>query len=150
MEDSQEKLDLMMKCYLGKFHPALGCELQINSWGFGNNMQGLLSCSENYLYHPTETIWTFKMGKFYQRAQSAYDSFPFDKLDPEDKDFKILFEVKDELQKLGNALETLIESTDPTYFREVSALIKNTIRLVEPDYRNAVKDLWYKLNQKQS
>src|SRR3989344_446906 len=47
MEDSQEKLDLMMDCYLGKWHPIYGDEIQVNSFGIGNAFFGIAGYGQN-------------------------------------------------------------------------------------------------------
>ena len=148
MKDSEDKLDLLMECYLGKHHPIHGARVQVNSWGLGNTLNGILGNASNYLGHINREVSVFRAGRLYQRVQSAYDSMPFDKLDPYDQDFKILFEVRVEVTKLGEALEFLIEKSDSEAYNRVDRAISNIMKLARPHYENAIIALWNKINPK--
>lgn len=109
MEDNQEKLDLMMACYLGKWHPLYYGKIQVNTHGIGEMFGAIGNSGEDIILGIKPEKHIAKVRVVYRMMLEIHAPLPIDELDKSDKDFHIIFVTCDLLPRLGSAIEQLIE-----------------------------------------
>ena len=145
MEDNKEKLDLLLACYLGKFHPIE--QVKLRDWGFGNVLQGILSSAENYVDGINSGEALKRMASRYDRIKRAYEELPFESMDWEDPDFAPLFVVRDLLPILGNSIDKLILNKNEDPNQEIQSIVEKIMYATGQCYEDRIINLSRGLTQ---
>ncbi|MAG20437.1 hypothetical protein CL618_03320 [archaeon] len=114
----REKIKLLCECYLSWWRRRerkvreLGRELTIEEEdsGFGNVISGL----QWWIHGAIDvTLDETVIGGIYENIswlEKNYGELPFDRLDENDEDYRVLFEVRDLLGEIKSDLEVFVES----------------------------------------
>jgi len=138
MEDNQKKLDLMMDCYLGKWHPIYGDEIQVNSFGIGNAFFGIAGYGENLVRGIKPQNAIPKLREFYGWISEQYSHFPIDQLDENDRDFHTILATHRLLPRLEKVIERLIEEPSKETFQELVNLRDEWTDADNPSYTERI------------
>jgi len=138
MEDTQEKLDLMMDCYLGKWHPIYGDEIQVNSFGIGNAFFGIAGYGQNLTQGINPEKCVEKLREFYGWIAEEYSHFPIDQLDESDNDFHTVLVTHRLLPRLERVIERLIEEPSQERFKDLVKLRDEWYEADNPSYTERI------------
>lgn len=146
MKDSLKKLDLMLVCYLGKWHPIT--REQINEKGIGSVLMVINSIAgrifnNNYDQEDIENIRAQ-----YSYIINRYNNLPWNELDEKDEDFSTLYKTRELLDDYKNSIESLIGNPNKesySSFREVVVKISSADGPINFDKK--IRDLYNRLKK---
>jgi len=142
MEDSKEKLELMLECYLGKWHPLCpDGSVKFQEYGFANQYVPLTADAKIVLHKGNNSKAAQKMRRRYQRVKAAYDSLPFDKLDENDLELFTIYKTRDLIVDLGQAIDDFLHEPDSCGYEKMDEIVIKMVDADVPSFEDKIKEL---------
>ena len=141
MKDTVQKLELMMKCYKGKWHPINGDREQVNPYGFGGAYMSLGGDAQNVVDDICPARAIDRMRIRYQHVVQAYEGIPFDQLDESDEAFSTIFATRDLIPQLGSCIEYFISNPTAEGVSHIQEVIDRMVATDNPTFRSRIQKL---------
>ena len=143
MRDSFEKLDLMINCYFGSWHPITN--RRFRDKGIGTNYCLMESDALNILEGISIEKFSERLRNKYEEMCQMYSKIPFKQLDELDSDFSTLFEFRKILPLFGKIIEDYIRNPTEDGYNKIGKIKQEFVKADRPKYETKIKSLFNRL-----
>ncbi len=144
MEDSPEKLDLLLSCWISKWHPITGKPFD----GFSTSIAYMIinARAQRISKGDAAPADVAKIWEYYNRLKEKYDAMPWDEIDVLDPAFSMPATVYNLLDTYEKRIEDLIAAPNKENYERFSEV--HDLLGSDHSLRSEIKSLYHRLEEK--